>query len=84
MTDAEFKALRPGDKVSVSGKQIAFDALVIGPHNSNDEIPIQVVEVHFRAEHMDYVYQAYRPGHLTTESNRPALLRGWISEGVSR
>lgn len=26
MTDTEFKALRPGDKVSVSGKQIAFNA----------------------------------------------------------
>ena len=84
MTDSEFKALRPGDKVSVSGKQIAFDAVVTGPHDSHDEIPIQVVEVHYRAENLDYVYQAYRAGHRTTECNRPALLRGWISEGVSR
>lgn len=84
MTDAEFKALRPGDRVSLSGKQIAFDALVTGPHNSNGEIPIQVVQIHFRAENPDYVYQAYRSGHRTTEGNRPALLRGWISEGVSR
>ncbi|WP_423223644.1 hypothetical protein [Candidatus Amarolinea aalborgensis] len=84
MTDSEFKALRPGDKVSVSGKQIAFDAVVTGPHDSNDEIPIQVVEVHYRAENLDYVYQAYRAGHRTTEGNRPALLHGWISEGVSR
>ena len=84
MTDSEFKALRPGDKVSVSGKQIVFDAVVTGPHNSHDEIPIQVVEVHYRAENLDYVYQAYRAGHRTTEGNRPALLRGWISEGVSR
>ena len=84
MTDSEFKALRPGDKVSVSGKQIVFDAVVTGPHNSHDEIPIQVVEVHYRAENLDYVYQAYPAGHRTTEGNRPALLRGWISEGVSR
>ena len=84
MTDAEFKALRPGDKVSVSGKQIAFDALVTGPHNSNGEIPIQVVEVRYRADNLDYVYQAYRSGYRTTENNRSALLRGWISEGVSR
>lgn len=56
MTDAEFKALRPGDKVSVSSKQIAFDALVTGPHNSNGEVPIQVVEVHYWAEDLDYVY----------------------------
>lgn len=84
MTNNEFRALRPGDKVSVSGKQIAFDAVVTGPHDSHDEIPIQVVEVHYRAENLDYVYQAYRAGHRTTERNRPALLRGWISEGVSR
>lgn len=45
MTDAEFEALRPGDKVA-SGNQIAFDALpVTGPHNSNGEVPIQVVDV---------------------------------------
>lgn len=36
-------------------------------------------------QNLDYVYQAcYRPGHRTTESNRPAMLLGWISEGVSR
>ena len=80
MTDSEFKALRPGDKVSVSGKQIAFDALVTGPHNSNNEVPIQIVEVHYRADNLDYVYQAYRPGHRTTELNRPALRRGWIGD----
>lgn len=84
MTNNEFRALRPGDKVSVSGNQIAFDAVVTGPHDSYDQIPIQVVAIHFRAENLDYVYQAYRTGHRTTEGNRPALLRGWISEGVSR
>lgn len=84
MTDSEFRSLRSGDKVCVSGKQIEFDALVTGPHNSNGEIPIQVVEVHYRAPDLDYVYQAYRTGFRTTEINRPALLRGWISEGASR
>ena len=84
MNDSEFRLLRPGDKVSVTGKGIAFDAVVTGTHNSSYEIPIQVVQIHFRAENLDYVYQAYRAGHRTTESNRPALLRGWISEGVSR
>lgn len=78
MTDAEFKALRSGDKVSVSGKQIIFDALVTGPHNSIGEVPIQVVEVHYRAPDLDYVYQAYRAGYRTTEANRPALRRGWV------
>lgn len=81
MTDSEFKALRPGDKVSLSGKQIAFDSLVTGPHNSNGEVPIQVVQIDFRADNLDYVYQAYRAGYRATEGNRPALLRGWISEG---
>ncbi|HRI55656.1 MAG TPA: hypothetical protein PK170_01000 [Anaerolineae bacterium] len=84
MTDAEFRSLRTGDKVFVSGNQIEFDAVVTGPHTSIGEIPIQVVEVHYRAPGLDYVYQAYRAGYRTTEINRPALLRGWISEGARR
>lgn len=84
MTDSEFRSLRTGDKVFVSGYQIEFDAVVTGPHTSNGEIPIQVVEVHYRASDLEYVYQPYRPGYRTTEINRPALLRGWISEGASR
>lgn len=33
MTDAEFNTLRPCNNVSVSGKQIAIDALVTHTHN---------------------------------------------------
>ena len=84
MTDSEFRSLHTGDKVSVSGKQIAFDVLVTGPVDCSGQLPIQVFEVHFRADNLDYVYQAYRSGYRTTENNRSALLRGWISEGVSR
>lgn len=84
MTDADFQSLRAGDKVSVEGYQIAFDALVTGPHNSLGEIPIQVVTVYRRAENIDYVYEDYMPGHRTVESNRPSLLRGWLSDGVRR
>lgn len=78
MTDTDFKSLRPGVKVSVSGNQITFDALVTGPHNSLGEIPIQVVAVHRTADNLDYVYRAYKPGYRTTEQNRPALRREWI------
>ncbi len=76
MTDSDFRSLRPGDEVSVDGKQIAFDAVVTGSLNSLGEIPIQVVAVHRTAENLDYVYRAYKPGHRTTEQNRPALRRG--------
>jgi hypothetical protein len=80
MTDSDFKILRSGDKVSVSGYQIAFDALVTGPHNSLGEIPIQVVAVHRTAEDLDYVYRAYKPGYRTTEQNRSALRQGWLDQ----
>lgn len=84
MTDTEFNSLRPGDKVCVQGYGIKFDARVSGPHNSLGEIPIEVVQVHWRTEDLDYVYKDYRRGHRTTEQNRPGLMRGWISEGVRR
>lgn len=84
MTDTEFKSLRSGDKVCVDGNQIKFDAQVIGPHNSLGEIPIQVVAVHYRADNLDYVYKNCRSGYRTTEQNRSSLLRGWLSDGVSR
>lgn len=84
VTDAEFRSLQPGDKISVDGYQIAFDALVTGLHNNLGEIPIQVVAVYRRAENIDYVYKDYMHGHRTVESNRPALLRGWLSDGVRR
>ena len=84
MTDAEFRSLRPGDKISVDGYQIAFDALVTGSHNSLGEIPIQVVAVYHRAANIDDVYKDYFPGHRTVEQHRSSLLRGWLSEGVRR
>lgn len=84
MTNADFRSLRAGDKVSVDGYQIAFDALVTGSHNSLGEIPIQVVAVYHRAEDIDYVYKDYYPGHRTVEQNRTSLLRGWLSDGVRR
>ena len=81
MTDSDFKSLRPGDKISVDGKQIAFDALVIGPHNSLDEIPIQVVYVHRTADDLNYVYRAYKPGHRTTEQ-RPSCAPPRVDQRV--
>lgn len=84
MTDSEFRSLRPGDKVCVDGNQIKFDARVTGPHNGLGEIPIQIIQVHYRSANLDYVYKDYKPGHRTTEQNRSSLLCGWISDGAGR
>ncbi|MBK7202234.1 hypothetical protein [Candidatus Amarolinea dominans] len=71
MNDSEFRLLRPGDKVSVSGYGIAFDALVTGPHTSNGEVPIHGAAIHHRAENLDYVYQKHMAGFRTTEPESP-------------
>lgn len=74
MTDTEFKALRPGDKVSVSGKQIAFNVAKCRSRSSR-LITGQTIWT-----------MCTKPiaWYRTTEQNLPALSREWISEGGGR
>lgn len=76
MTDAEFKSLRPGDKISVDGEEFSFNAVVIGSHTYDGKIPVRIVWVSRIPP--PAAYSDYRPGYLTSEENRGRLQRGWI------
>ena len=86
MTDAEFRSLTAGDKVSAAGSDIRYDAIVRGAYGDyGDLVGVRIAIVWCeKSPNADSVWNSYRAGATVTEQNRSSFQKGWHQDGSRR